>query len=202
MPVRVVVAGVDAQHEGRVQPLAGSGHDDLARAGLEVPRRVVPAPEPAGGLDHHLGVDRSPVQLGRVMLGGGADARPIDDEGAAVDLHPPREPTVGGVVPQQMGERAHVHDVVHADHLHSALGRRPHHQPAYAAEPVDAYPYGHLAPCWAPRGPLPDSPPADLLGASGRQGPPTPVRGAGRWTAPDGRGGRDLRPGWTRSVPP
>ena len=81
--------GVDAEDEGRVDALSRRRQDDLVRPRLEMAGRVLPAAEPAGRLDHDVGADGRPVEVGRVALGRRPDPPPVDDERVAVHLDRP-----------------------------------------------------------------------------------------------------------------
>src|SRR6185312_4746275 len=141
----VVRVGVDAEHDRRVDALARRREHDLARPRLEMAGRVVPGTEPAGGLDHDVGADGRPVEVGRVALRGRPDGPPVHDEPVAVHLDPSGVPAEGRVVLEQVGEGRHVHDVVDADDLDVPVPRRTHDEAADPAEPVDADPYCHLS---------------------------------------------------------
>jgi hypothetical protein len=85
-------------------PLAGSGDDHLARAGLEVLGRVGAVGEAAGGLDHDLDPEVGPRQpAGSVSLVTRMRL-PSTTRPAVGDLDRTRVDTVHRVVLEQMGE--------------------------------------------------------------------------------------------------
>ena len=68
----------------------------------------------------------------------------VDHEVGAVDGDLPRVAAVGRVVLQQVRERRHAGDVVHADDVDVVVAGGPRDQAADPAEPVHGDPYGHL----------------------------------------------------------
>lgn len=69
--MRVAVVGVveiHAKHDGDIRVLGGGGDDHFLRAGLEVLRCGLPIGEETRGLNHDLGAQFLPGQLGRVSL--------------------------------------------------------------------------------------------------------------------------------------
>ncbi len=142
---RVVVALVDAHHDGDVLVLGGRGDDDLLGAAVDVGLGLDRVGEEAGRLDDHVGTHAGPVELGRVALledlegvaGGG-------DLGVGV-RHVAVEPTQDRVVLHQRRQRLVVGEVVDGDDLDvCARGHDgPEEVAADAAEAVDADANGH-----------------------------------------------------------
>ena len=93
-------------------PLAGARDDDLLGARLEVLGGRGALGEAAGGLDDDVDAELLPRQLGRVGLGGDADALAVDDERVVLDLDRPREHAVDGVVLEQVAQGLRVGEVV------------------------------------------------------------------------------------------
>jgi hypothetical protein len=73
--LRIVVCVIDPDDQSEVCAFARSQDQDLARATLQVQRRVVAAAELAGGLDHHVDAEVAP-----------ADGRRLRTPRAAMDL--------------------------------------------------------------------------------------------------------------------
>src|SRR5699024_3696001 len=83
--LRGVVVGVVHTHdEGGVHVLARRGDDDLLGAGVEVRLGGVTGDKAARGLDDDVGAELAPGQLGRVLLGDGADLAATDADGLLV----------------------------------------------------------------------------------------------------------------------
>jgi hypothetical protein len=101
--------------------------------------------EAARGLDHDVGAELAPGQLGRVGLGGDADALAVDDERVLLDLNRTRVHAVDRVVLEQVTQRPRVGQVVDADELD--VGAVPlggaDDETSDTAEAVDAYTHGH-----------------------------------------------------------
>ena len=143
----VVVALVDAHHDGDVLVLGGRRDDDLLGATVDVGLRLGRVGEEAGRLDHD--VDAAPVQGARVALG-------VDLEGLAGGgdvgvgvRHVAVEATEGGVVLQQRRQSLVVRQVVDGDDLDVGAGGDDGAEEVAAdpAEPVDTYSNSH---CGAP----------------------------------------------------
>jgi hypothetical protein len=117
VPLRVVVAVVDPEHDRQVDAFARRRDQDLPGAALQVQRRAVPGAELAGGLDHDVGAEPAPVDRGRVPLGQHRDRGATDDQRVRRVLHGTAEPSVGRVERQQVRQRARVGDVVDRHHL-------------------------------------------------------------------------------------
>ena len=67
--------------------------------------------------DHDVGADLAPLQLGRVLHGGQADALAVDDQRVAVDRDVALEAAVHAVVLQHVGQVVGLEQVVDADDL-------------------------------------------------------------------------------------
>ena len=98
-----------------------------------------------------MSTSRSPQgSFGGVLLGQDPDLVAVHHEGVFADLHGTRVAAVDGVVPEQVGERPGVGEVVHRHEVevrHAGLLRRPQHVPADAAEAVDRHANRHV-PSW------------------------------------------------------
>jgi hypothetical protein len=140
--VGLVVHAVD-EHRGVV--LAGGRQDDLLRAGGEVLLGSFLGQEQARGLDHHVGADLAPLQLGGVLHRGQADLLAVDDQRVAVDRDLAVEAAVHRVVLEHVGQVVGLEQVVDADDLDvlEVADRCAEHHAADAAETVDADLDGH-----------------------------------------------------------
>ncbi len=93
-------------------PLAGALMIDLLGAGLEVLGGGGALGEAPGGLDHDVGAELAPGELGGVGLGGHAQALAVDHEGILFDLDAARVDAVHGVVTEQVAQGLGVGEVV------------------------------------------------------------------------------------------
>src|SRR6266540_1627489 len=114
---RVVGVLVDPDDDGDVLVLGRGGDDHLLGAALEVQGGMVPVGEAAGRLDHHVDPEVAPGQVGRVALGEGAEAGPVDRDRLLVVADLGVEPAEGRVVLEQVGQGAVVGEVVDGDDL-------------------------------------------------------------------------------------
>ncbi len=73
--------------------------------------------ETTGRLDDHVGAELTPGELGRVRLGGDADALAVDDERVLFHVHDPRIHAMDRVVLEQVTQGLGVRQVVDADEL-------------------------------------------------------------------------------------
>jgi hypothetical protein len=137
---------VDAVDEHRRVVLRRGRHDDLLRARVDVLLRGFLGEEQARRFDDDVGADGTPVQFGRVLHGGQADATAVDDQGVAVYADLALEAAVHGVVLEHIGQIVGLQQVVDADHLDilEILRRGAEHHAADAAESVDTYLDGHV----------------------------------------------------------
>src|SRR5690348_2766640 len=71
-------AAFHAEHDGQVDALARRRDQYLPGAALQVERGAVPSAELTGGLDHDVGAELAPVDLGRVPFGQHPDRDPVD----------------------------------------------------------------------------------------------------------------------------
>ena len=145
MRVGVVGVVVHADYERDVRALRGRRDDHLLGSAFEVLGRALAVGEEAGGLDHHVGAELAPGQVGGVALGEHLDTVAVDDDRVALGFDLPLVAAVGGVVVQEVGQRLRVGDVVDRDPLDvRALGLGGAEDVAAdPAETVDPDAYGH-----------------------------------------------------------
>ena len=112
--------------------------------GLQVLGGVRPLGEAPGRLDHHVGAEVGPRQLGGIRLREHLDLAAVDADGAVRRLDA-RQRAVDRVVLEQVGQRPGVRDVVHGDDLDVGAGlvRGAEDVAADAAEAVDPDAYWH-----------------------------------------------------------
>src|SRR6185369_14216121 len=142
-----VLPVIDAIDEHRRLVLGRRRLDDLAGAGGEVFAATVLGQEQSGRLDHEVGADRVPAQLGRVLDGAEPDPPAIDDQMVTVDRNLAGELAVHRVVFQHVGEVVRGQQIVDADDLEvrklSFAGDGPEGHASDPAEAVDCHPYWH-----------------------------------------------------------
>ena len=126
--------------------------------------------EQARGLDHHVGADIAPLEVGGVALLRQADLLAVDDEGAALDADlAALEVAVHRVVLEHVGEVVGLQKVVDADDLDvggEVLDGGAKDVAADAAEAVDTHFDGHESsrmrrPARAAAAVWPPTPPAE-----------------------------------------
>ena len=137
--LRVVLAVVDAEHDGEVGVGRGRGDDDLARAGLEVLLGALALREEAGRLDDDVDAEVAPWQIRRIALGEKLDLVTADGDRAVAELDGDAEVPEHRVVLEEMGHRLRVAEVVRRDDLEvaAAVEVRAREVAADAAEAVD-----------------------------------------------------------------
>ena len=91
--------------------------DHLLRARVEVLGGVLALGEEAGRLDHDVGAEVAPGQVGRVALGEDLDLLAVDGDRAVGRLDLAREAAEDRVVLEQVGERLGVGEVVDRDEV-------------------------------------------------------------------------------------
>ncbi len=123
--VRVVEVGVDAAAERHVDVLSGCGQQDLAGARVAVLLQRIAGAEVARGLDHDVGTELLPWELGRFPLLRHA-------ERVAVERQPTRDrfdrawiAAVDAVVGKQVRQGVGVTQVVDADDVSRPSPARP-----------------------------------------------------------------------------
>lgn len=132
---------VDAEHKHRRVVLGRCRQDHLLGARVEVLLRGFLGQEQAGGLDHHVGADCIPLEVGRIAFLGQADLVAVDDQRVAVDRHIGLEAAMHRVVLQHVGEVIGLEQVIDGhdlDVIGEVLHRRAQHVAADATESVDA----------------------------------------------------------------
>ena len=140
--LRVVLAVVDAEHDGEVRVGRGRGDDDLARAGLKVLLGAVALREEAGRLDDDVDAEVAPRKVRGIALGEELDLVSADRDRAVAELDGDGELPEHGVVLEEMGHRLRVAEIVRRDDLEvaAAVEVRACEVAADAAEAVDPDP--------------------------------------------------------------
>ena len=148
----VVAVEVDAQGDGDVGVGRRGRDDHLLRPGLEVLGGVVALREQAGRLDHDVDAEVAPGQRRGIALGEHLDRLAVDDDRPVALGDLAREAAEDRVVLEQVGERAHVGDVVDGDELELGPGLvgGPEQVAPDAPEAVDCRP--SPSPSALPRG--------------------------------------------------
>jgi hypothetical protein len=113
----VVAVEVDAEGDGHVRFLGGSGDDHLLGASREVLRGVVAGGEEAGRLDHHVDAEVAPGQRRRIALGEHLQRSAVDRDRVPVDADLAGEAADARVVLEQVGEGLRIGEVVDGDEL-------------------------------------------------------------------------------------
>ncbi len=113
------------------QHLFGTGSNVLAGAGI--------VQEQAGGFNHHVGTDFTPLQVGRVALLRQADGFAIHHQVAIFHGHIALEAAMHAVVLEHVGQVVGFEQVVDANHfdVREVLHARAEHHAANAAKTVD-----------------------------------------------------------------
>ena len=143
---RVVVAVVDAEHDGHVRVGGRRGDDDLARARGQVLRGVFALGEPAGRFEDDVDADILPRQQRRILLREDLELIAADLDRVAGRAHRHRQVAEHRVVLQQVRQRRRVGDVVDGDDVDVVMReRRAQDVAADPSEPVDANPNGHMS---------------------------------------------------------
>jgi hypothetical protein len=131
---------IHAQSDRHVGLGRRSGDDDLARAGLDVLRRVGLLPEKAGGLDHDLAAELAPGKIGGIAFRQDAHLARADTKAAGGAFHRLRKLAVHRVILEQVRQGLGVGDVIDSDELELAIvGPDAHHAAADPAEAVDTH---------------------------------------------------------------
>ena len=99
----------------------------------------------SGRLDHDVDSELLPGQREGIGLRQRAHLNAVDDDASRVSCDLTREPSVDGVVLEQMRERGGVDEIVDGDHLDVCilLVGGAEHASADTAEAVDRYSYWH-----------------------------------------------------------
>jgi hypothetical protein len=97
-----------------------------------------------GRLDHELGAELSPGQLGRIAFRADRDLHPIHHDRVLRGGHLARVAAVDRVVFQEVGQRLGVGEVVDADDLEVLAARRAEHQAPDPPETIDPDPRRHV----------------------------------------------------------
>ena len=118
----VVVALVDAHHDGDVLVLGRRRDDDLLGTAVDVGLRLGRVGEEAGRLDDDVGADVAPRQGGGVALGEDLEGLAGAVMSVSVNVHVAVQPPEGGVVLEQGRERLVVGQVVDRDDLDVGAG--------------------------------------------------------------------------------
>ena len=108
---------VDAKDKHRGVIFRWGGQDDFLGPGSEVLFGGGLVQEQAGGLDHHLGTNIGPFQIGRIALLGQTDFFTVDAQGVARHTHLAFEAAVHAVVLQHVGQVVRLEQVVDANDL-------------------------------------------------------------------------------------
>ena len=136
---RVVLIGIDPDHDRYVRVLGRRRDDDALRASRQVFGGGVPACEEPGGLEHDVHAEILPRQLRRVLDRQHLEFVVFDPDGALACLHARLEVPEHGVVFQQVRQRRRVRQIVHRDEVDVAPAERcPHDVAPDPPEPVDA----------------------------------------------------------------
>ena len=185
MRVGVVRVVVDAEHDGEVRIGRGRGDDDLLRARVEVLLRALAVGEEAGRLEHDVDAEVAPRQRGRVALGEHLHLLAAGADDAVAELDLARERPEHRVVPQEVGHRLRVAEVVDRDDLdvRAELLLRAEEVAADPAEAVDADPGCHAVSRLRRQGAFAPS----LVAAGGDEPQPREAGGAGLRLAGVGR---------------
>ena len=140
----IVLAVVDAEHDGQVFVRGGRGDDDLLDRALHVGLGLSGIGEVAGGFDDHLGAGRGPVQLGRVALGKYLQFLAIDRDVVIARGDGVGQVTQNGIIFEQVSQRCRAGQVVHRYKFDARIAERgPEHVAADAAKAIDANLYSH-----------------------------------------------------------
>ena len=137
---RIVLVLVDAHYDGDVFIGGGRGDNDLLHRSAQVLLGQLALGELAGRLDHDLGADGFPIELGRVLLGEHLDVLAVDADEVCAGGNFVGQVAKDGVVLQQMGQRLGVGEIVDRDEFQvRVIERRTKNVAADAPEAVDAY---------------------------------------------------------------
>ena len=136
----VIIPLVDSHHDRDVFLLGGRADDDFLGAGLEMERGLVPLRKDSGRLQHDIHAKVSPREFGGIALCQHLDRRSVHYHLVAFERDRTAVAPMYGVVPQQVGERAGIGEIVDRHHHHLGVcgGDRSHYVPANTPEPVDS----------------------------------------------------------------
>ena len=110
---RVEFTVVHADHERGVGARRWGGHDRATGTGREMSRCVVSGGERAGRLDDQVDTELCPGQIGGVALCEHRHLAAIEVEYPIVHVDVPAHLAVHGVIPEEVGERLDVAEIVH-----------------------------------------------------------------------------------------
>ena len=122
--LRVVLAVVDAEHDGEVRVGRGRGDDDLLRAGVEMLLRGLAVGEEPGRLDRDVDAELAPRQLRGIPLRDELDLVAADADEAVAGLDRRVERPEHRVVLEQVRHRLRVAEVVRGHDLEVAAPLR------------------------------------------------------------------------------
>ena len=109
VPGRVIHMIVDAEHDRDIAVGRWRGDEDLLHAATQMRLRPGRIGEPAGGFDHHLDVERWPIDLGGLPRRKDLGSLGANADGIAIGLHLLGAGAERGIVFQQMRQGLRVH---------------------------------------------------------------------------------------------
>ena len=142
---RVILAVVDAHHDGHVFVGCWGGDDDLLHRRAQVRLGLGPVGKVAGRFDDNLRANFCPGQLGRVALGPDLDLLAVDGDEILAGGDLILDVAQNRVVLEQVSQRCRAGQVVDGDKIDFGVAKRgAQNVAANAAEAVDTNLYCHV----------------------------------------------------------
>ncbi len=141
---RVVLVGVDAQHDRDVRSLGRRRDDHLLRAGRQMLCGGLAIGEEARRFEHDIDAEVFPGKLSRILDGQHLELVTVHRDARFARLDCGVQVAQHGVVLEQVGQRGGAGQVVDGDEIDIVVAERgPHDVAADAAKSVDANPDCH-----------------------------------------------------------